>query len=267
MIDAHAHVWRLARGDYDWLTPELGLLHRDHELRELLGEMAGADVGGCVLVQAAPTHAETRWLCELADAHAHVAGVVGWLDLAAADPVEPVAHPRLVGLRAMPEAWEGTTLDDPAFDAAFHALAASGLAYDALVQPRDLGGLARRVERTPGLRVVIDHGGNPEALDDAWAQDMARLGAAGAWVKLSGWPVLPLFAQAPGAVARAASLLFEAFPGRVLWGSDWPVVTQACGYADWLRASLTAAAALDHAARARLFGGAAADVYRLESRA
>ena len=29
MIDAHFHIWQLARGDYGWLTPALGPIHRD----------------------------------------------------------------------------------------------------------------------------------------------------------------------------------------------------------------------------------------------
>ncbi len=29
MIDAHQHFWRVQRGDYGWLTPELGALYRD----------------------------------------------------------------------------------------------------------------------------------------------------------------------------------------------------------------------------------------------
>jgi len=28
IVDAHHHVWRLARDDYDWLTPDLPI-HRD----------------------------------------------------------------------------------------------------------------------------------------------------------------------------------------------------------------------------------------------
>ena len=96
---------------------------------------------------------------------------------------------------------------------------------------------------------------------------MARLGAMGAWVKLSGWPTLPLFEHEPGAMKSAAALLFAAFPQRVLWGSDWPVVTQAASYADWHAAASAANAALNPASRARLFGGAAAEVYRLGARA
>jgi L-fuconolactonase len=29
VIDAHQHFWRLDRGDYGWLTPALGSIHRD----------------------------------------------------------------------------------------------------------------------------------------------------------------------------------------------------------------------------------------------
>ena len=28
-VDAHHHLWRLDRGDYGWLTPDLAALHRD----------------------------------------------------------------------------------------------------------------------------------------------------------------------------------------------------------------------------------------------
>jgi L-fuconolactonase len=29
-IDAHQHFWRLARGDYGWLTAALAPIYRDH---------------------------------------------------------------------------------------------------------------------------------------------------------------------------------------------------------------------------------------------
>ena len=28
-IDAHQHYWKLSRGDYGWLTPDMGVLYRD----------------------------------------------------------------------------------------------------------------------------------------------------------------------------------------------------------------------------------------------
>ena len=58
-IDAHLHVWALARGDYGWITPQLPALHRDFNLDDIapLHQQAGVTVA--VLVQAAPTMAET----------------------------------------------------------------------------------------------------------------------------------------------------------------------------------------------------------------
>ena len=34
-IDAHHHLWTLARGDYGWLTPALAPIHRDFSLSDL----------------------------------------------------------------------------------------------------------------------------------------------------------------------------------------------------------------------------------------
>ena len=44
-VDAHHHVWSLARGDYGWLTPDLAPIYRDFSLKDLapLREQAGVD--------------------------------------------------------------------------------------------------------------------------------------------------------------------------------------------------------------------------------
>ena len=34
-IDAHHHVWRLDRGDYDWLSPDMKI-YRDYEADDLV---------------------------------------------------------------------------------------------------------------------------------------------------------------------------------------------------------------------------------------
>ena len=58
-IDAHHHVWTLARGDYGWLTPELAPIYRDFRLSDLAPLFAAAGIDGTILVQAAPTEAES----------------------------------------------------------------------------------------------------------------------------------------------------------------------------------------------------------------
>src|SRR5689334_21035873 len=84
-IDAHHHLWTLARGDYGWLTPALAPIYRDFSLADLQPHLAAAGIEGTILVQAAPTEAETRFMLGVAEGAEVVRGVVGWTDFDAAD--------------------------------------------------------------------------------------------------------------------------------------------------------------------------------------
>ena len=87
-VDAHHHVWTLARGDYHWLTPDLAAIHRDYSLKDLAPHLESAGVTSTVLVQAAATVAETKFLLDVAQrSDGLVKGVVGWVDLTAADAI------------------------------------------------------------------------------------------------------------------------------------------------------------------------------------
>ena len=77
MIDAHFHIWQLSRGDYGWLTPQLGPIYRDVSLDDWRRARRGSGVVAGVLVQAAPTLAETQFLLRLAQPAGDVLGVVG----------------------------------------------------------------------------------------------------------------------------------------------------------------------------------------------
>jgi L-fuconolactonase len=240
-VDAHHHVWRLARGDYGWLTQDLPI-HRDYgldDLRPLLGE-----VEATVLAQAAATEAETAFMLEVAEASAGlVRGVVGWTDLAAPDAVDRVgamARNRLLrGLRPMLQDIDDTLwILRTEVQPALAAMARDGLRLDLLVQPRHLAALPALAQRHPDLPAVIDHGAKPDIARDAfqpWAQDIARIAAETQWCcKLSGL----VTEAAPGwqddDLRRFVDHLLECFgPRRLMWGSDWPVVDLAGGYAGW----------------------------------
>jgi L-fuconolactonase len=104
-IDAHQHFWRRDRGDYAWLTPDLAPIYRDYLPADLAPQLAAAGVDRTILVQAAPTVAETRFLLQLAREHDFIAGVVGWVDFEGARAPDIIAElaqdPALVGLRPM----------------------------------------------------------------------------------------------------------------------------------------------------------------------
>ena len=137
IIDSHQHFWRRARGDYGWLGPELGVLYQDYGPEELTPHLEICDVRATVLVQAAPTVEETRFLLSLADAHDFVAGVVGWVDLESPTVLDTIAelaaHPKLKGVRPMiQDIADPCWISKPELVPAIDALLEFGLRFDAL---------------------------------------------------------------------------------------------------------------------------------------
>lgn len=270
-VDSHHHFWRVARGDYGWLTPETGPIFRDYGPSDLEPILQRHGIGRTILVQAAPTLAETRFLLDTAARTPFVAGVVGWADFAGSDAprliAETAADPLLVGLRPMvQDIGDDDWLVRPELAPAFHALLAASLVFDALVLPRHLPRLLSVADRYPGLTIVIDHGAKPHIRQgrlDPWADDMAALARRPNVVcKLSG------LANEAGPGWTVAQLehyvrhLVDVFgPDRLLWGSDWPVVELAGSYDAWMDASEQLLAPLSPAMRAAVFGGNAARIY------
>jgi L-fuconolactonase len=260
-IDAHQHFWNVARGDYGWLDQAPVPIRRDFGPAELGPILDACDIERTVLVQAAPTFAETRHLLAIARRWPRVAGVVGWVDFTADDVLQTIDSlrqwPLLVGLRPMlqdlpDDAW--ILRDDVARGLA--RMADLGLVFDALVKPRHLPHLLQLARRHTRLCIVIDHAAKPEI-----AQATQAAGATGDVTATSAWqawaPQLLAFERCPNVHCKLSGLITEAGrqwnpamlqpfmahalnvfgPDRLLWGSDWPVLNTAGGYADWLRIS------------------------------
>ena len=268
-VDAHHHVWRVSRGDYGWLGPT-SPLYRDYaldDLRPLLGA-----IDATVLVQAAPTEAETAFMLEAAEGSGGlVRGVVGWIDMPAPDApaaVERMARsPLIKGLRPMLQDIEATDwiLQD-SVQPALTAMVRTGLRLDALVQPRHLPVLRTLAERHPDLAVVIDHGAKPAIAHGQWrdwAADLARLARETRWCcKLSGMVTEAGPAWTAETLRPYADHILACFgPARVMWGSDWPVVDLAGGYGRWRDATGRLLADLSTADRDAVLGGSAAAFY------
>lgn len=270
-IDAHQHYWSLSRGDYGWLTPALSPIYRDFGPADLKPLLADHGIGGTIAVQAAPTEAETRFLLDIAEREDSVAGVVGWTDFEAADAPEAIARlsadRTLAGLRPMVhDIADPRWLEGPALSAAFEAMTAHRLVFDALLKPRHLEPMLRVVERHPELSVVIDHGAKPDLASgdlEQWRHGIAALARHRQVVcKLSGL----VTEAAPGwtiaTLRPAVEHLLDCFgPQRLLWGSDWPVVTLACDYRCWFETSERLLAGLSATEREAVFGGNAARIY------
>ena len=272
-IDAHQHFWRVDRGDYGWLTPSLTPLYRDYLPHDLEPHLKAAGVAATILVQAASTEAETRFLLGIAQSTPFVAGIVGWVDMEA-----PNVHERLAalveagggylkGIRPMiQDIADPRWVLSPRLDRAFDALETLDLRFDALVRPVHLEPLLRRLEQRPNLKVVIDHAAKPDIAAGAsveWSKRLAALASrTNARCKLSG-----LLTQArPGAdfedLAAFVEEVVAAFgAGRIMWGSDWPVLNLASDYSTWHAMARRLVAGLTARERGLVFGGVAAEFY------
>jgi L-fuconolactonase len=270
-IDSHQHFWRVNRGDYFWMSPDVEVLYRDYGPEDLQPLLARHDIDRTILVQAAPTVAETEFMLEIAEAAPFVAGVVGWVEFSdpdAAQTIERLAgNPLIVGFRPMvQDIPDDDWLLRPDLAVAFRTLVEQRLVFDALVLPRHLSRALVVADRYPDLSIVIDHGAKPfirEGLLDPWRADMAAMAARpNTLCKLSGLVTEARAQWAVDDLRPYVDHLLKVFgPERLLWGSDWPVVNLAGGYDRWREAALELLASLSDAERAAILGGNAARIY------
>lgn len=276
MIDAHVHVWDPEREDHGWLRP-LPALDRRFGVDDLEVVTAPAGVAGAILVQALARPSETVALLELAAEHELIAGVVGWVDLEAGDVGDQLERIRalpggelLVGIRHLVQnEADARWLARDAVGAGIAAVAEAGLVYDLLLRPAHLDAAIELAGQHPQARFVLDHGAKPPiaaGLFEPWAAQVGRLASyPHVACKLSG-----LVTEAgPGwtaeKVERYVLHLLGCFgPGRLIFGSDWPVCTLSAEYGEVLELARSLLGPhLTAAELHRVFDGNARAHYRL----
>jgi len=274
LIDAHQHFWSLERADYGWLTADLGPIYRDFLPQDLMPMLKKRGITGTILVQAAPSIAETHFMLSLTQEHSFIKGVVGWIDFEAENSAQLIStmaeNSKLVGLRPMIQ-----DIQDPnwmlqaSLTPSFEALIAADLTFDALVLPLHLENLHTLLARHPLMRTVIDHSAKPAIRDhsfDNWAQNMTQLAhSTQAFCKLSGlvteaakdwkWEDLRPYTD---------HLLSTFGPDRLIWGSDWPVCTLAASYEDWCEAIDNLLAGVSHKNKNAILGENALRAYQIQ---
>ncbi|MFC6085909.1 amidohydrolase family protein [Sphaerisporangium aureirubrum] len=278
-IDAHHHMWDLSRRSQSWLeSPAMAPIHRDFTLSDHAAEAAKAEIGGSVLVQVLADAEETREFLALAARSETVAAVVGWADLTRPGLGDELAA--LAGspggdlLRGIRHLVQGEA--DPRWLArddvrgGLRRVAAAGLAYDLLVLPHQLPAAIETVRALPELSFVLDHLAKPPIASgdlEPWAGLIRELAAEpNVTAKLSGLITEAASDWDADALWPYVDVALDAFgPGRLMFGSDWPVCLLAGSLPLWAETvtELLTRAGLPAAEREAVFRGTAARVYRL----
>jgi len=272
-IDAHQHFWKYEPAQYPWIRADWPI-RRDFLPPDLQPLLAKARLDGCVAVQARQTLEETRWLLSLTTEHSFIKGVVGWVDLRSEQVRDQLAqfagHPRFVGVRHVVQ-------DEPDdsfvlrrdFLRGMACLQDFDLAYDILIFARQLPAAIQLVKRFPNQRFVVDHIAKPQI-------------AAG---RLSPWTEhIRQLAQHPNVTCKVSGMVteaqwkswrrqeftpyldtvFEAFgPGRIMYGSDWPVCLLAANYQKVYDVAAIYCSRLSPSEQSQVFGATASRFYGL----
>jgi L-fuconolactonase len=240
-IDAHQHFWKYDPPEFSWVTDQMAVLRRDYLPEDFARELSANGMDASIAVQTSQSEKGTTFLLNLAVMHKTIAGVVGWVDLRAANVRDRLReysrYKKLRGFRHIVQAEPDDRFllhDD--FLRGLACLKEFNFTYDILIYPKQLPAAVELVKRMPEQAFVIDHAAKPLIKlkeIDTWAKKMRDL-AAGPNVhcKLSG-----LITEAdwsrwrPEDFTPYLDVLFGVFGHeRLMFGSDWPVCLVAGTY-------------------------------------
>lgn len=277
VVDSHIHFWDPATLHYPW--------HNDVPAMQrafLPGDYAPlvtGDVDAVMVVEAnclaAESEAEVRFIDDLAKIDPRIVAIVAFVDLFDENNLECALarlqqYDRVVGVRQNIQGHEPDFCTDDIFVRGVERVGQAGLCFDLCATSDQLADVARLVERCSGTQFVLDHCGKPAIREDAfdsWARDLAAIAAHdNVACKLSGLLTETRADQrgtnALHAYAEHALACFGV--SRLLYGSDWPVVTLAGGVAAWRSFTDAFTAGWHPADRQRFYADNAIRLYGVE---
>lgn len=245
LIDSHHHLWSYNDTDYVWMTGAMTSLRRNFLIADLEAVFHGSDVEGSVVVQARQSLEETDWLLDLASRSPLLLGVVGWVPLIDSSVAEHLerfrSQPKFRGVRhVLHDEKNDFYMLREDFNRGIALLKDRGLVYDILIFERHLPQTIEFVDRHPNQMFVLDHIAKPrirEGLLQPWKDQIVELAKRNnVYCKLSG-----LATEADWTSWTTSQLrpyfeeVLSAFgPERLMFGSDWPVLTLAGSYSRWV---------------------------------
>jgi L-fuconolactonase len=279
IIDAHVHLWDPARYEIPWLR-KVPMLDAPYELEQYAEQTRGVEIEAFVYeeIDIAPDYRllEVRQADAYAAVDPRLRGIVAAAPLEYGDTVREflaalvAESPRVKGVRRL---LQGEADPEfclrPGFVRGVELLAEHDLSFDICVYHPQLAATVELVRRVPEVRFVLDHIGKPAIRDrllDPWRDEISALAALPNVVcKISGAVTEADLAHWTIAdVAPYVQHVLSAFgEDRVMFASDWPVVTQGATYGRWVGTVDALTADWSTAAKRKLWAENARAFYRL----
>ena len=273
-IDSHQHFWKFDPVRDAWITPDMQAIRRDFSPKDLKPLLDDHGIDGCIAVQADQSDDETAFLLHLAENNSFIKGVVGWIDLRAPDletRLGTYSSRRL--LKGFRHIVQGETdpafLGRPDFLRGVKMLHRYGYTYDILIYQHQLPMAVEFVRECPDQPFVVDHIAKPlisNGVWEEWASGMRKIAAfPNVMCKVSGMVTEADWHQwKPDDFRVYLDVVTEAFgPGRLMYGSDWPVCLVAASYAKQFELVEKYFSSFSEEERSAVFGMNAVRFYKL----
>ena len=249
IIDSHAHFWDPARIPLRWAAsaPALDTPHLIAEYDAARGAVA---VAGMVFIECdvvADRHIdEAAMISEIASDEPRLKAIVAHAPLekgeAVAEDLDALARlPKLRGIRRiLQDEPDIQAVLDEKFIAGLNLLPRNNLHFEVCIYHHQLGAIVDLVRRLPNVTFMLDHIAKPPiktGMIEPWRTRIAELAAVpNVMCKLSG-----LVTEADHANWQPADLkpyidhVVDSFGfDRLVFGSDWPVLTLAGSLPQWV---------------------------------
>ena len=277
IVDTHLHLVDQSRLAYPWLAGAPAL-NRDWAYEAYADEAARLGITDVLHMEVDVAEADMERETEVIAALAARPGSLLRGAIAGCRPenadfpafLERAGSQSIVkGFRRALHVMPDTLPDEPLFRENVARLSGTGLSFDLVVLPHQIGKAAALVDAVPAdIPFILDHCGVPAVADRAlhpWAEaisDIAR--RPNVSVKISGvvayggpsWQVedlRPFVEHAIGAFGW----------DRVVWGSDWPVCNLTADLTRWVAATHALLSGCSESERAALLSENARRLYRI----
>ncbi len=238
-IDSHQHFWKYDPLLYPWITEGMKRIKKDFMPEDLKPVLERNGFEGSIAVQAVQAEGETENLLDLASKNAFIKGVIGWVNPNGGElrnSLERFCQNNFFkGIRHTEWDSHGEFLLTDNFIKFVEILQDLRLPLDLLVFDYQLPSAIALTRQFPEQTFVLNHCGNPDlskGIDSTWQKNIRAIATSEkVFCKISGLATALQKGGQAISLQPYLEVLAEAFgPGRLIFGSDWPVCLTAASY-------------------------------------